>query len=402
MRRKPIHGRRRVSRRDCLKAGGAALAAMALPLGLASCDGSIAYDDTPDPGSPPEAPVDPSSPGASEASSLTLPKLNAPQGGVTVGIARHLNIQTMVNNAISLAGGLDDIKQGDTVCIKPNITGPFVPVALNFRISTSPLVLWAVIRAVKTRTAAHNITVAEASAFNWPTLGEAAETGILAVCIAEGVKFQPWEWAPYSYVCSPKWQYLKKPLRMPKSLADGKFKHFIGVPFLKNHELCVGTDAEYTCCIKQHVGVCNPIDRLGGQGLISTTSVPAHMLGIHSVHLGEICAELHMMVPKHTMDIVDATDVILAGGPAGPAMTVVHPHLVIASKDTVAADSLSLAVMRHYATIVPTLRPYVHKSVWEQAQIVRAQELGLGRAKEDIVVKQSGVKEIESILKKWS
>jgi uncharacterized protein (DUF362 family) len=164
---------------------------------------------------------------------------------------------------------------------------------------------------------------------------------------------------------------------------------------------------DYTACIKQHVGVLNPVDRIGGQGLTDTTSTPAYLLGIHSKYLGKVAAELHLMVPKHTMDIVDATDCILTGGPAGVGMTVAHPNVIIASKDTVAADSLAVAVLRYYATITKTVlgykvsKPYVNKSVWDQAQIVRAQELNIGRKKENIVIKQDGVGNIDAILSKW-
>jgi uncharacterized protein (DUF362 family) len=394
-----------MSRRNLLKTAGVAIAGMAIPLKLTSC-----YDGT-------NGEADNSALNASmlvggdtAENAILLPKPAAPVGTATVGIARNLlSTELMVRKAIELAGGLGDIKAGDTVCIKPNITGPYVPIVLNHRIYTDPKVLRAVIRAVKDRTAAKNITVAEATAFNLNTKLWAWETGHIAVCNDEGVNFVGWETGDYTYVFSKEWKYIEKPLRMPTCLLDGTFKHFIGVPFLKNHEMVPGTDVDYTCCIKQHVGVCNPIDRIGGQGLFDTTSTPAYLLGIHSKYLGEIAAELHLMVPKHTMDIVDATDCILTGGPALVNMTVGHPNVVIASRDTVAADSLAVAILRYHASITKNVntgelidKPYVNKSVWAQAQIVRAQQLNLGRIKSKIVVKQSGVLEMSKILAKWS
>ena len=57
----------------------------------------------------------------------------------------------MVNRAIELAGGLDEIRNGDTVVIKPNLTTGY---SLPSRVTTHPEVLRAVIRAVKARTPA--------------------------------------------------------------------------------------------------------------------------------------------------------------------------------------------------------------------------------------------------------
>ena len=178
---------------------------------------------------------------------------------------------------------------------------------------------------------------------------------------------------------------------IPLSLADGRFKHFINVPMLKNHEAIDYSNAEYTCCLKNHVGVISRETRIRGGGS-----------GIHQRDLGEKVAELNLVVPEHTMNVVDALTVILTGGPASGDMLTAEPGLILACKDRVACDSLALAVLKYYAAQQGVKRDYVDKPVWQQAQIVRAQQLNLGRSKENIRVASDGVAEIDAILEKWS
>ncbi len=180
-------------------------------------------------------------------------------------------------------------------------------------------------------------------------------------------------------------------IQIPQSLVDSRFDHFINLPMLKNHEAISFSNADYTCCIKNHVGVVSRHTRIAGGAR-----------GIHQANLGEKIAELNLAVPAHIMNVVDALTVILTGGPASWKMDYVHPRLILASKDRVACDSLALAVLRYYVASQGVNRGYLKKSVWRQAQIVRAQQLNLGRQREDIRVAHDGVAEIEGILSWWN
>src|ERR671937_232489 len=60
---------------------------------------------------------------------------------VDVGIARGSNMEEAVRRAVRLAGGMDFIKEGQTVLIKPNVTG-----ALKSPTTTNPEVLYATIK----------------------------------------------------------------------------------------------------------------------------------------------------------------------------------------------------------------------------------------------------------------
>ncbi len=357
-----------MTRRDFLKVSGICAASLAFPLGCKNPESVL------------EEPVE---------SIVRLASPSPPAGSTTVGIVRDEDIAAMVNRAIEMAGGLEEIDHGDTVVIKPNLTTGF---RLRSRVTTHPEVLRAVIGAVKNRTPAKNITVAEASAYtDLSTLGVAEKVGVYEVVSSEGVNFLAWEDEDYVEATSFDFRHIAFNLMVPRSLTDGRFKHFINVPMLKNHEAIAWADAEYTCCIKNHVGVVSRETRTGGGGL-----------GIHQADLGEKVAELNLVVPEHTMNVVDALTVILTGGPASGEMRTAEPGLILASKDRVACDSVAVAVLRHYASRQGISRDYVGKSVWQQAQIVRALQLNLGRRKEKIKVLSDGVGEIDDILTCWA
>ena len=306
-----------------------------------------------------------------------------------LGIVRKSDIGTTVNRAIELAGGLDEIRNGDTVVIKPNLTTGYT---LSTRVTTHPEVLRTVIRAVKARTDAGNITVAEASAYTDPSTLKVAQTvGVYDVISSEGVNFLAWEDEEYVEASSYYFKKVNFHIMIPKSLTDSRFKHFINVPTLKNHEAIDYSSVDYTCCIKNHVGVISRQTRTRGGGN-----------GIHNLSLGEKVAELNLAVPQHTVNVADALTIILTGGPAALEVQYTDPGLILACKDRVACDSLGLAVLRHYASRLGISRPYVSKSIWQQAQIVRAQELNLSRGQGNINISSDGVDEIDSILAKWN
>lgn len=291
-------------------------------------------------------------------------------------------IHEMVRNAIELAGGLDAISQGETVCIKPNLT------AGDRVIATNSEVMRGVILEVKKRTAASNITVAEKSAFTSSTRNAARTVGLLDVCNQEGVNFVAWEDTPYVQANCSAWTHIRNNVQIPRQLTDGTYDHFIGVPKLKNHEMVPGANADYTCCLKLHVGVLHPTTRMTTGG------------GIHTMDLGNKVGEMNLTVPYHTMDVVDALDVILTGGPSRG--TVASPGVILASKDRVACDSLAVAVLRTYAKRRGIMRPYVNKSVWRQAAIVTALSLNVGRGQGNIDIVDMNVAELNAIMNNWS
>lgn len=377
-----VNDHKGLSRRDFIKNAGIALAAaVTLPPFLSSCI---------------HMPED------FEGEILQGSPIESPTGPITIGIARSASVEEMVRSAIDIAGGLYEINQGDTVIVKVNLNCPFPSVV---RYMTNPEVLRAVLKVLKEKTDASNITVADATAFEMSTMEAAEVTGILAVCQAEGVHFLPWELNQYVKFNHPAFFYIKEPLLIPESLKH--FDHFVNVPILKNHEFPFPGDTkritpEYTCCLKHFVGVIEPSSRMYGAGGYYKFG------GFHNEHFPEIIAELNLCVPTIAMNIVDATQIVLTGGPYTPNLMVpAESNLILASKDRVACDSLAVAVLKAYAKMknIPAteLRQYMNKSVWDFRQIINAGKLNLGRTDPDLInIEYDSVDNIDDILEQWS
>lgn len=92
-------------------------------------------------------------------------------------------------------------------------------------------------------------------------------------------------------------------------------------------------------------------------------------------------------------------------GPAGDLAQYTDPNIIIAAKDRVAWDSVGLALLKHQAKLVGITveqEPYIAESVWQAPQIMRAGQLGLGKADpNDIKVIKAGVEEFEAIMTEW-
>jgi len=309
-----------------------------------------------------------------------------------VAIAKEDSINKAVRTAIDRAGGLGKIKGGDTVVIKPNLCG-------RFPYSTRSEVTQAVIQAVRSVNRSGEIIVADAAAFGIVTRTRAQEFGTVKACEDEGALFQPFDENPYVGFQDQEWKFIPEEKQVPELLnpADPQYDHFINVPMLKNHEANAG-NVEFTNCLKNFVGLL-PFSGAGGR----YTPAP---LGIHTVNLGENVAELGRIVPKILMNVVDAITPALQYGPGGesngfPPMVTVDAGLIIASPDRVACDSVSVAVLKHYAIQEDIDRPYVYKTPAEQAQITRATELGLGISDPELIELISCNEEIEDLVEKF-
>lgn len=75
---------------------------------------------------------------------------------------------------------------------------------------------------------------------------------------------------------------------------------------------------------------------------------------------------------------------------------------MIASKDRVACESISLSVLKLHAAEKRVRREYVEKSVWDQVQIYYAAQLGLGQADPDkISIEEIKVPRFDEIKANW-
>lgn len=281
-----------------------------------------------------------------------------------VGLAYQGSIEERVRTAIDLAGGLGEIEAGQTVCIKPNIVMKMINLTNPGVIPptvTNPEVVRHVIRAVVERTKdPSKVYVAERSAWMQSTLFQMVLAGIYQVAVEEGVNLLPWDKKPYIQFTLPKAAYLTMPIPIAESIR--MFDHFINVPVLKNHEY----PAEYTLCIKAFMGAMDANLRFAPQ------------YNLHDAFLGEKVAELNLIRPYVTMNIADAGDIILTGGPCNGFHQTAKADIVIASKDRVACDSVGVAVLKYHALKQGIRKNYTEKTVWQQRQIIHAGKLGLG------------------------
>lgn len=138
-------------------------------------------------------------------------------------------------------------------------------------------------------------------------------------------------------------------------------------------------DADYvisTCCLKTH--------RFGGHFTLSLkNSVGAvarydpqdrhdYMMELHqSPHQRKMIAEINAAFPCDLV-ILDAVKGFSTSGPDKGHL--IEPHVLLASADRIATDAVGVAILRYYGTT-----PEVEKgTIFEQEQIKRAVELGLG------------------------
>ena len=131
-----------------------------------------------------------------------------------------------------------------------------------------------------------------------------------------------------------------------------------------------------TCCLKTH--------RFGGHFTLSLKNsvglvaeyVPNedydYMRELHSSpHQRRMIAEINLAY-KPDMVVMDAIEAFVNGGPEkGKKVT---PNVVLAGGDRVAIDAVGVAILRHFGTTEEAS----HGRIFEQQQIARAAELGIG------------------------
>jgi uncharacterized protein (DUF362 family) len=177
---------------------------------------------------------------------------------------------------------------------------------------------------------------------------------------------------------SDKFEYLHEPFVIAKQVLQ--FDHMINVPVLKNHNMPLIRDmAQYTCCIKAFVGIMAPSNRLFTDRLFHLYDLPNKVAEL------DLCRPWRMENGKNpgiTMNVVDATTIMVSGGPHDSIfleeMIVEHPNMIIASPDRVACDSVAVAVLKRYGGLRGITKDYMQIPVWGQRQIQHAGHLGLG------------------------
>jgi uncharacterized protein (DUF362 family) len=300
---------------------------------------------------------------------------------VDVAIVRSGSVGASVARAIELSGGLDFIQPGQTVVIKPNVnSGDAYPG------TTNPEVVQEVVRLVWERDPAR-VIVADRSWFLGGTLDLMQETGIYEAAINSRAEVLPLEDVPWELVHPQEAKHWPQPFRVTTLLKQAD--HVINLPVVKTHSL-----AAFTMSIKNAVGLIHTDDRLATLHKITLRPDGKTERGPDSNKdpgFSRRLAEINLVCPT-SLVVMDGTRAFVAGGPSKGDM--VEPGVIIASRDRIANDAVGLALLK---TLGTEDRIQNH-SVWEQTQIKRSIELGVGVAGPDqIALQADGIPELDQI-----
>ncbi len=357
------------------------------------------------------------------SSGLVLPKLAfgedkpAAPSSADVGIARGSNMEEAVRKAVELSGGMDFIREGQTVLIKPNVTG-----AVPSPTTTSPEVLYAVIKLVSER-GPKRIIVADRSfspIFDtstpktvevMKTVGqidavEQAKSDFEAPVIAVGLEDCQDELELLGVKGDQMWRKIKPEGAelWPNGfeLAELLFAvdHVVNVPVIKTH-----FQAWFTMSMKAFVGMSHHRSRRefhtafkGDSNLFNQkASGSRRRLGPagrkqdieEAEPLVNRVAELNLGI-RPTLNILDGSKSFVFGGPSHGDS--VEPKLIVASRDRIAADATGVAVLKRYGTE----RRLQRYSVWENPFLKHGIEIGLGiDSREKLHLKHAGIDDEE-------
>src|SRR5947209_1155606 len=333
---------------------------------------------------------------------------DVPHGSADVGIARGSNMEEAVRRAVKLAGGMDFIKEGQTVLIKPNVTG-----ALKSPTTTNPEVLYATIKLVAER-GPKRIIVADRS-FS-PLIGRTplppevetipktidvmkrvghldavnqAISDVKAPVVAVGLEDAAGE---LERLGRPKgtshWRRIKpdKATHWPNGfeLAELLFAvdHIINVPVIKTH-----FQAWFTMSMKAFVGMSHHRSRrefhgsfTGSNDLFDQKRVRSRRRGIKAdpkaeeeevAPLVNRIAALNLGLTP-ALNILDRSQCFGFGGPC--TGDTAEPKLVVASRDRIAADATGVAVRKSLGCE----ERLQSRSVWDTPFLKHGIKIGLG------------------------
>jgi uncharacterized protein (DUF362 family) len=317
-----------------------------------------------------------------------------------VGIARGSSMEDAVRHAVRLAGGMSFIQEGQTVLIKPNVTG-----ALKNPTTTSPEVLYAVIKLAAER-GPKRIIVADrsfSSKFDVKTpktidvmksVGhiEAVNQAIRdakAPVVAVGLEDAPGEFERLGLPADTEhWRKIKPTAtdHWPEGfqLAELLFRvdHVINVPVIKTH-----FQAWFTMSMKAFVGMSHHDTRKefhgtwkGEGGLFDQKRSGSRRRGIKKdpeEESREIApfvnriAELNLGIAP-ALNILDGTESFVFGGPSNGDTA--QGKVIVASRDRIAADATGVAVLKWLGTEDRLQQ----RSVWDNPFIKHGIKIGLG------------------------
>lgn len=289
------------------------------------------------------------------------------------GVSKGKNVEDSVRAAVAMAGGLGFIRRGSTVLVKPNVNSDDPCPA-----TTNPAVVSAVVSLLREQ-GAGRVIVGDRSVYWGDTIEYMKATGIYDTARhagAEAVDLEAAGWTKVRPRGATGWAGGFSVSKLAKE-AD----YIVSVPVIKAHKIAV-----YSMGLKNTLGMVRPVDRLD----------KLHEKNYEEPAFGSMIAEANLAL-RPDFVVMDGTSVMVRGGPfMGETF---QPGLVVGSRDVVANDIIGLSIMK----ALGTKADIQEKSPWDQPQIRRACELGLGaEGPQDIELHIDGLPDMEEKIKVFS
>lgn len=284
-----------------------------------------------------------------------------------VGAAGGGIVKEMIREAVSRIGGFERLNiKGKTFLVKPNcVSGEKNPA------TTNPEVVKAAVE-IFYEQGAKKVYVGDMSALaTLSTVRNMKRNGIKKAAEdagAEIIVFEDYDWVEVE---------LPGALYIDKAYVTEWIYNvdiIINLPVIKTHR-----SASYTITLKNFIGC---------------THLKQRPYLVDSSHWEELISEFNIAY-RPDLNIVDGTVSMIEGGPWEG--TSADTNLIIASGDRVAADIVGLGIIKSFGK----WKMVTEKDVWEQRQIKRAIELGIGRGKDNIkFISGSGDKKFRELMER--
>jgi uncharacterized protein (DUF362 family) len=152
--------------------------------------------------------------------------------------------------------------------------------------------------------------------------------------------------------CNPPGSHWKNGFDVAKPVVEAEY--LVWTPCLKTHQF----GGVHSMSLKLAVGI---------------TAKGARMSDMHrdSINIRRMIAEIHTAFTPHII-VMDGVDIFVDGGPMTGKL--VNAGVIVAGTDRIAVDAVGLAVLKNHGANDAIMS----KKIFEQEQIARAVELGLG------------------------
>lgn len=263
-----------------------------------------------------------------------------------VSVVHGKDVKQIVKESIEAIGGLKKINiQNKTVLVKPNVVG-----GRKNPTTTNPQVVRAVV-SILYEEGASKVFVGDMSALiRRGTERNMEKTGIKKAAEEAGAEvlyFEDYEWIKIKLA---EGKYIKE---VDVSEWIYKVDRIINLPVIKTHAY-----ATYSICLKNFVGA---------------THFKQRPYFVDKSHWEEIVTEINLAYSPD-LNIADGTKVMISGGPWKGQEK--QANLIIAGGDRIAADVAGLGIIKSLGGDIPG-------GVWNQRQIRRAVEIGIGAGNRD-------------------